>query len=308
MLFLLFPKTAHAHVKWFAQEQSDLQSIHFSFSDPSVIIWIAIVVIVVAVAIALERVLRKPAGLKDICAHYGTYAIRFFQILIGVWLIFTAYTHQLLAPNFLADGSILSQTLLILQYAVGITLIVNLLVPAASIGLLIIYAGITTKFGFIETLDHLDVLGYSIFLFIMSAPKQWGLTYYRQWAIPILRIFTGAALIILSLSEKLLHPQLAMNFLQEHHWNFMQMLGMNFFTDELFILSAGFAELLFGIILVLGVLTRINTAVLAIFFTTTAIILGPTEIVGHLPFFGVVVLFLLYGSGEHLKVVRPLHR
>lgn len=305
---LLIPNVASAHVKWFAQDQPSTPPVEFHWSDPGVIIWIAVCVVIIAAAILLERVLRKPSSFKDLCERNGKYIRYVFQFLVGVWLITTAYNGQLLAPNYLADESLVSHALLIAEYAVGIAFIVNLLVPAASVVLLLVYIGVMIQHGFVETLDHVDIIGYSVFLFMMTAPQQWGLTYYKQWAIPTLRFFTGAALIVLGLSEKLLNPQLAMSFLQDHHWNFMQMLGMQFFTDELFILSAGFTEMLFGIIFILGVVTRINTAVLAIFFTTTAIVLGPTEIIGHLPFFGIVALFLLYGSGEHLKVVRPILR
>ncbi|MEK9154083.1 MAG: hypothetical protein AAB798_01275, partial [Patescibacteria group bacterium] len=74
------------------------------------------------------------------------------------------------------------------------------------------------------------------------------------------------------------------------------------YSDYLFTLSAGAVESLFGLIFILGVVTRLNALIVAIVFTIPLFILGPIELAGHLPHFAAVVLLLLFGGGNMLKV------
>jgi uncharacterized membrane protein YphA (DoxX/SURF4 family) len=80
------------------------------------------------------------------------------------------------------------------------------------------------------------------------------------------------------------------------------------YTDYLFTLSAGTMEALFGLIFILGVVTRLNALAIAIFFSIPIFILGPIELAGHLPHFCAVVLLLLFGSGEHFKAAYPISK
>ncbi len=109
---------------------------------------------------------------------------------------------------------------------------------------------------------------------------------------------TGATLMILGFSAKILAPEFGINFLATHQWNFMTLLGFNY-SDYLFTLSAGAVEFLFGLIFFLGLVTRINALVVAVVFSIPLFILGPIELAGHLPHFAAVVLLLLFGSGGH---------
>jgi uncharacterized membrane protein YphA (DoxX/SURF4 family) len=110
-------------------------------------------------------------------------------------------------------------------------------------------------------------------------------------------------LFVLGFSEKILHPEFGINFLSMYPWNFMQSLGLAY-SDYLFTLSAGAVESLFGLVFMLGIVTRLNALVLAVFFTIPIFILGPIELAGHMPHFAAVVLLLLFGAGEHFKLVH----
>ena len=57
---------------------------------------------------------------------------------------------------------------------------------------------------------------------------------------------------ILGFSEKILAPELGVNFLEGHSWNFMNAIGLNF-SDYLFTLSAGATEFILGLVFVLGI-------------------------------------------------------
>ena len=89
------------------------------------------------------------------------------------------------------------------------------------------------------------------------------------------------------------------------------MLGFHQFSDYWFVLSAGAVEVIFGLIFVLGIVTRLNALVLAGFFIATLILLGPMELLGHAPHFAIVFVLLVFGSGEKLKffsIKQPISR
>jgi uncharacterized membrane protein YphA (DoxX/SURF4 family) len=129
----------------------------------------------------------------------------------------------------------------------------------------------------------------------------------------LLRFHTGVALSVLAFSEKLLQPSLAMAFLEKHNVNFMKTLGFENFSDHLFVLSAGFSELLFGMIFVLGLVTRINTLALAFFLIASNVYFflmgksaeGILEIIGHANLFAIGLLLIFYGAGSKLRLSTP---
>ena len=112
---------------------------------------------------------------------------------------------------------------------------------------------------------------------------------------------TGVSLIVMAFSEKLMYPELGLSFLEIHQWNFMNNMGMTWFTDELFVLSTGFSEMVFGVIFILGYLTRINTVLIASFFAmsvvTMSVQFGQWE-VEDLVVYSAATLFIFYGHGR----------
>ena len=82
----------------------------------------------------------------------------------------------------------------------------------------------------------------------------------------------------------------------------MQALGFEHFTNYYFGLYAGVVEVLFGVFFVLGLVTRTTTVALAVFLVTTLYLLGPIELVGHLPHFSIAVVLFVLGSGTRLSL------
>jgi len=105
---------------------------------------------------------------------------------------------------------------------------------------------------------------------------------------------------------------MAESFLALYQWNFMQALGFEFFTDRLFVLSAGVIEVVFGVILVLGTTTRLNVlAFSVVLFSSNVLFLvqgeneaAMVEFIGHMPVIGVALVLLLLGAGQRLKVTN----
>ncbi len=166
--------------------------------------------------------------------------------------------------------------------------------------------------GVISAIENIWVLSTAIFIMIMGndyfslvsfSYLRDHLSRFKPFALSILRVGTGLTLLILGFSEKILAPRYGINFLESHNWNFMEKIGFNY-SDYLFTLSAGSVEVLLGVILLIGVVTRFTAMVTAIIFTIPLFLLGPIELAGHIPHFAAIVLLMLFGNGGHFVKFR----
>jgi uncharacterized membrane protein YphA (DoxX/SURF4 family) len=126
---------------------------------------------------------------------------------------------------------------------------------------------------------------------------------YSHHALPILRIFTGLSILWLAFSEKLLNPGLALAFLETRpEFNFMQLLGFTWFSDELFVYAAAIVEATVGVLLIAGVLPRIVILFMWVPFNITIPLLPPEELLGHLPILAVMYAVFLGEAAPHRPV------
>jgi len=194
--------------------------------------------------------------------------------------------------------------LLMVQFTTSFVLISTMFPLAAGVLLTALYLGMAVRFGLASGLEYLNFLGIAIFLVLFARMKS-----EADWemrALPVLRILTGTALIVLALTEKLLNPAPAIELAGMYGLNFMSTIGFKAFSDELFVISAGFMELVFGSLLVLGWVTRLNTLALAGFLIASNLYFfaagyadeGWVELVGHLPVLAAGVILIVYGSGK----------
>lgn len=296
------------HVKWFIDYQMDNSNPNpiydFSITDPAIITWLSIVIILVVLAFFFDRIVKgPPKWFTRYVKKNKAEILHFFQICIGISLLFASHRGAILQPHYV--GSEGTQFLEILEATTGILLIANVAVPFASILLLITYLTTFHLFSFAEAIDYINLIGIAGFLFICQN-KNRKIKDYIKLGVPILRIFTGLALFILAFSEKLLFPERAHEFLQNYKLNFMPLLGFEGYSDTFFTLSAGAMEAAFGIILMLGLITRINVIVLTGFFLSSNLFFflqghyeeGVVELVGHLPVIATVIILFAFGSGE----------
>jgi hypothetical protein len=74
-----------------------------------------------------------------------------------------------------------------------------------------------------------------------------------------------------------------------------RLVGIHLPADT-FIAIAGATELLFGLLVISGALPQIAVLVAGIPFNATLLLFGQTELLGHLPVYGVFLTLLAYGS------------
>ena len=117
---------------------------------------------------------------------------------------------------------------------------------------------------------------------------------YEKYSLPLVRIFTGISILWLAFSEKLLNPDLALAFLEwKPEFNFMKLLGLEWFSDELFVYSAGVVEATVGVLLIAGVLPRVVILVMWLPFNLAIPLLPAQELLGHLPILAVMYAVFL---------------
>ncbi|MEM9238335.1 MAG: DoxX family membrane protein, partial [Pseudomonadota bacterium] len=221
----------------------------------------------------------------------------------------TAYDGALIAPHLQAHGGF-GLFLVFLQAGIGILLLSNHFLHHAALLMLILFLGMMIQFGPVRSLEYVNVVGIALFLLFNYLPSDALREKLKPYSVDMLRIFTGLSLIMLGIFEKLHGAAMGQAFIADYQWNFMQVLGIGWFDDRLFVLSAGVMEVVFGVILVLGVVTRLNILVVAGLMLTSNIVFilqneqdeALKELIGHLPIIATALILLLLGYGQRLKV------
>lgn len=305
---LLVPVSALAHVKWFVDTEETISQLHgtipfYSWKSPEVLIWCGITALAVLLFRKIDQITPVPAKLLAFGKRNKKTIHRTTEVILGIFLVTVSVAWKIvLAPNIHAMGTLLS-ALMITQAIIGGMFIVGVRVRVASVALLALCAAIGIYDGLEGLLENTILISLAFYFYIVHSPEgsqtaiKWG-----PRALDIVRIGTGVSLIVLAFTEKLLYPELSLQFLSTHHWNFMQDI-FPLFTDKLFVLSTGFAELIFGLLFIFGYVTRATTVLIAIFFatsvTTMLIQTGIWE-VEDLIVYAAAILFIFFREGNTL--------
>ena len=305
--FVLFGSAAIAHVNWFVE--SDAEPLpNVSLSDPLFLISLSIAALMVVFSVWLDGKLPTPPIAQSSFRHDFMEILRVFT---GMSFLLTAYEGSLVAPHKVADGS-LGLALLFLQAVVGIMLIANRWILVAAALMLVLHAGVVVKFGVFSALEYAIYIGIAFFLLFNAIPDNALRDKLKPYSVDALRIWTGISLVALAIGEKLAPSALGQVFVAQYQWNFMQALGVTFFDDRLFVLSAGMVEAVIGIVLILGTTVRLAVLALSVMMAISNIVFiiegnneaALVEFIGHMPIIGVALVLLLLGYGQRLKVTQ----
>jgi hypothetical protein len=227
----------------------------------------------------------------------------FMALGLGASLISSGLTSTLFVPNFVICSHC-PQWLPAAEIITGECLILGFLGRFSGLAILGLMYMAISKHGITECLDILP-LGGLAFYFILSGRNRLSLDHLLGLDKISLPAFTtlghycvratmGLGLIALSLSEKLLHPQLAMDLLQ--HAQALNPLLHFGVSNPMFVLVSGLAELLLGMSIFMGWFPRTAVLVLlGIFFGTTAIF-GMEEFIGHAACYSSILSIALWGT------------
>ncbi len=303
---LLMPAMVSAHVKWFVDtdavvNQAHNQSLFYNWHSKEVLLWSVIVFLVVLFFGFVDSKIQTPKGLKNFSQRNESTINRVAQIILGLFLISVSFLWQIIIiPDFHVAGG-MTMVLQYLQVLIGVMYIFNLKPRVASLLLLIFCTGVLVSHGLVALLENMLLLSLALYFYIInSSPDSFIYRKLNIHAVELVRIGTGISLIVLAFTEKFLYPELSLSFLSAHHWNFMQPL-FPWFTDNLFVLSTGFAEMIFGILFILGYVTRITTILIALFFACSVIAMSIQSNaweVEDLVVYSAAILFLFFGHGK----------
>lgn len=317
VVVFLAPLIASAHVKWFVDSEEVMATKHgltpfYYLTSVEVVVWAIISVVIVVLFSIFDRIIPEPVPLLRYAEKRSRGIVHIAQAILGLYLITVSLIWKVvLIPEF----PIVDQYTVALagvQILAGLMFIFNKKARIASVLVALLYICMGMSVGIMALAENAMLLALAIFFFIKHSPHNSKWKYLDKCSIEIVRIGTGISLIVFAFTEKLMFPELGLAFLDVHQWNFMQNLGLTWFTNNLFVLSTGFAELIFGVIFILGYLTRINTIAIASFFAASVVTMfvqfGAWE-VEDLVVYSAAILFVFYGHGhtKFFHVLPPYH-
>jgi uncharacterized membrane protein YphA (DoxX/SURF4 family) len=306
-ILLTVPSIVSAHVKWFVDSQEVITTSHaltpfYNITSKEIFIWSIISAAVVLMFAFVDKKIKAPKKLLAFGITHEKKINRVAQIILGLFLVSVSFLWKIvILPDFHVNN-LFGTVLQYVQVLIGLMFVFNLKPRTASISLVIMTLGIclSSEEGIVAVLENALLLSLGIYFFIVNSKEDSTAFTWHKHAIEIVRIGTGISLITLAFTEKLLYPELSLAFLDTHHWNFMQSIAP-WFTNNLFVLSTGFAEMIFGILFIMGYITRITTILIAIFFalsvTTMLLQFGAWE-VEDLVVYAAAVLLLFFGHGR----------
>jgi uncharacterized membrane protein YphA (DoxX/SURF4 family) len=234
---------------------------------------------------------------------------------LGIALIVAAALGMLFVPSLRVEPDAFGFALLGVEAVCGILLLLGFATRAAAVALALLGVVAMQPFSFESILEQIHILGAAIFLFIagrgaMSIDRVFG--HHRALpvqqapaaALMLMRVCMGIGIAFGALTEKLLDPGLAGALLAERPYlNVLAGLGL---SNGQFAYLAGLTELVIGLVIISGQLTRPVMAVGAVLFTVTLPLFGWTELLGHLPYYGIMLTLFIAPSADRQQVRKQL--
>lgn len=276
--FVLAAMPADAHVRWLVTDFEALQcACHVTPAIQAACVAVAALAVVAAGWIQRRwRLAGQPVALDaaTLAALRG---------ILAIWLCGAACMGFYLCPDVRLGG--LSGAVLGAGQIVAALLLICPWVAAGTAGglALTLFIGGLALAPPTCLVETLPLAGLGAALALHARPR----------AFHAARFCTGAALALGGLQEKILEPSLSVAFLQRHAWNFAAQVGMK---DIQFVLLAGCAEMAVGAMVAFGVLDLMCGLGVLGLMTVTAALLGPAEMLAHLPYLVVCVLMVLHAG------------
>lgn len=303
---------AAAHEKWFVDATGHQARLGQAFTVP-VVWYLTASVLFVSAAYLLWRALGG-RGILPGPELFGTTSAgrrRLYSLVplilgvhLAVPLLIAGVSGTLFAPNVPLDGA-WRYLLGLIQTGVALSFFYGGLARPAAVALALLWIlGIFVSSP-VAMLENAHILGFAAFFFLagrgpysidrMIFPRLEPPASLARFAVPALRIGAGLSFIAVAFTEKLANLSLALAFLERHPLNFTPALGIPM-DDANFMLAAGGVELVVGLLLVSGIFVRETIVVAWLPFNLTLTVFNWVELVGHLPFYGIMALLLVWAG------------
>jgi uncharacterized membrane protein YphA (DoxX/SURF4 family) len=304
-----------AHVKWFTDPRAHPTQYGLLLSAP-VIAAFALAVGAAGVAYVIQHRVPEPRGVRSLERYAATGPLA-LRIALGVALIAAAVANWLFVPSLVLDRDPVGLALRAIEAACGVLLLAGLFTRYSAIVLALLGVAAMVPFSVESILEQVHILGIAAFVFI-AGPGAVSLDARRRAArsidhrmapaaaINLLRIAMGFGIAYGALTEKLLDPPLAQALLDQSP--FLNVLGPFGVSDPVFIWLAGATELVIGVVILSGQITRPVMAVGFALFTVTLLVFGIPELIGHLPYYGIMLTLFISPDADSWHAQRALRR
>nr|WP_296064300.1 hypothetical protein [uncultured Actinoplanes sp.] len=229
------------------------------------------------------------------------YVPRLLAIHLGISLLAASVSGHFLTHDLDVRDVGVGPVLLLVEGALGVWFITGIRLQGAAILLALAGPLALLVTGPVGLLSAMDLLGVAVFLaFVPPSDGAFGRVDPDSVALRrgllALRLGAGGALITLAFAEKLANPALARETVRMFpELDVFRLVGIHLPVDT-FVGIAGATELLFGLLVISGALPQVAVLVAGIPFNATLLLFGQTELLGHLPVYGVFLTLLAYGS------------
>jgi hypothetical protein len=300
-----------AHEKWFVDDPGAFHGDwSFALSAASLVLIAAVVVVAVAWHLVGGRLPRPELPFLQPLGRLAPWIPRLLGIHLGVSLLSLAVQDAYLAPNLSLAHVRGGAAIAFAEGVLGVWFITGAWLRPAGLVTLLLGPLAALLAGPVAMLEAVDLLGIALFLVVLPPSRdRYGAVdpapETAALAIFALRVCAGLALVVLAFSEKFANPALAREFIGNYPaFDLFDLLGIPLGGDA-FIRLAGTIELLFGLLLISGRIPQVAVIVAGIPFNATLAFLGKTELIGHLPVYGVMLALLVYGSSPRYADLVP---
>jgi len=287
-------------VKWFI-DPSRYPTDYALLVSPPVIAGFAFALAAVALAYVVQHRAPEPRWAKQL-ERYAGFGPLALGVFVGVALMAAALEGLLFVPSLRVTADAEGAGLRLAEFAIGAALALGAVTRPAAVGLALLGAIAMVPFSLESILEQVHLLGAAICLVVVGRGpiavdalfgQRRSLEHDRgpQLALVVLRIAMGFGIAYNALTEKLLDPALSVALLQQRpELNVLRQVEV---SDPQFVYLAGLVELVIGVVIMSGQLTRPAMAVGAVLFTMTLPLFGWLELLGHLPFYGMMLTLFL---------------
>lgn len=321
VMSLAFIPGSLAHIDYVYEEPVEMTTAALlsSITDPvSLALLVGLPIVIISALVFLHRsglFRRDIAVLEDALDDDRSFVPLILRLSMGVPLIGAGFQQYLFTPAVPFQHRIVLVFVgfsllfgLATRFIAGITLLFYLVMLTQHHALLL-------AFEFVPGLLSIIVLGSgrpSIDQLLTELSRHEGTIYshvdpvygglvkpFASWITPyqrfvpvILRAGLGIALIYLGIGQKLLRPGVALSVVEKYGLTAIVPV-----SPELWVIGAAVVEVAVGIILLLGIWTRLAAAVLFGLFSLTLFGLPDDPVLPHTSLFGLIAVLLILGAG-----------
>ena len=290
------------HERWFV-EQTPGNDWSFFLSPLPLSLTLMMVVVTVAWRWAAFRLPAPELAVLAPLGRLAPWVPRLLGIHLGVTLLALAASGAFVTPSVDELAGFAGKGLLLAEAALGVWLVAGYRVRPAAALTLALGPALALFAGPISLLECANLAAVAAFLVVLPPGED---AHGRvdadadrlRAALFVLRLGVGVALVSLAFTEKFTNPAMATHTLAEYPaLDVFGLVGIDL-APTTFVAVAGAVELLFGLLVLSGALPQVAVLVAMVPFNATLALFGQTELVGHLPVYGVFLALLVYGSDE----------